>query len=290
MQKVYLTLFFLALLSTSCSAVNEHNNTTLPVSSPATSITANLSAPSAVQSVMRVLCSSKTRGTGFLHKSGHIITANHVIEGCKTEHLSLLLSNKKEINITTTKTNPYLDLAILKPKKRINANPLLITSINKFTIGAPVAIWGYPYGYNGLRPLVVTGILSGEDQYPIKDHCPNNKKECYTKPRWVLNAAINSGNSGGPLIYQEDGKVFGVVITKLAPLPPEVQSALKALKNQASGFVYDKNVEGKIEKVSEAQVISLVLEHLRRQTQLVIGHATTNYDLINFLKANGIEP
>ena len=55
----------------------------VPVAAPMTTDLAGKSGNIAVESVLRVLCPSKNRsGTGFVHKSGNMITAAHVVEGC----------------------------------------------------------------------------------------------------------------------------------------------------------------------------------------------------------------
>jgi hypothetical protein len=107
--------------------------------------------------------------------------------------------------------------------------------------------------------------------------------------RWVVNAAFNSGNSGGPII-DDDGEVIGVVVSKLLPVPQQIQDALQALANQKTGFTYiRKYSDGRVESLTEGQIIGEVLQYLRGQTQLVLGHAVTAGDLMNFLKANGVE-
>ncbi len=109
--------------------------------------------------------------------------------------------------------------------------------------------------------------------------------------RWVINAAFNGGNSGGPLINVEDGTVIGVVSSKLAPIPAYIESALEALKNQKSGFSFTKTkTDGTTEQVSEGQIIADILQHLRNQTQLVIGHTVLLEDIKKFLKQNGVKP
>jgi len=106
-----------------------------------------------------------------------------------------------------------------------------------------------------------------------------------------VNAAFNGGNSGGPVLNAEDGSVIGVVSSKLAPIPPIIESALMALQQQSSGFMYTKTLpDGSQESISEGRVIGDVLRYLRSQTQLVLGHAVTSYDLRQFLINNGIEP
>jgi hypothetical protein len=109
--------------------------------------------------------------------------------------------------------------------------------------------------------------------------------------RWVVNAAFNAGNSGGPLLQVETGEIIGVVSSKLAPISQEAAAALKALQNAKSGLVYQgKRPDGSTFEISEGQVVATVLTELRRQVQLVIGKAVTVDDLRNFLQSHGVTP
>jgi hypothetical protein len=93
------------------------------------------------------------------------------------------------------------------------------------------------------------------------------------------------------VLSQEDGSIIGVVSSKLAPIPSYIESALDALANQKSGFVYTRTLaSGKTENISEGQVVAEVLTYLRSQTQLVLGHAVTSQDLKAFLKKEDVEP
>ena len=128
--------------------------------------------------------------------------------------------------------------------------------------------------------LETVGFLSGVDRIPGTSTL-----------RWVVNAAFNSGNSGGPVLTVDDGAVVGVVSSKLAPIPPLIEGALEALGNQGSGFRYTRTMpDGTTVTISEGQLVAEVLNYLRSQTQLVLGHAVTSEDLRAFLKANKIEP
>ena len=79
--------------------------------------------------------------------------------------------------------------------------------------------------------------------------------------------------------------------SKLAPISQQAQSALKALENQQSGFTYTAtNADGSTATYSEGQVIGMVLNELRRQVQLVIGHTVLIEDVRTFLKQQNIDP
>lgn len=175
------------------------------------------------------------------------------------------------------------DLALLFPQDEISGPSLSITTEDRFTVGMQVSTWGYPGGYNGLPPLLMSGYLSGIDNVQTD----SGKRVV----RWVVNAAFNNGNSGGPLVDIANGKIIGVVSSKLAPLPQDIESALTALKSVDSGFRFArKSADGKTEKISQSQLLEHVLQYLRSQTQLVVGYAVPVWDLKKFLKSNSIEP
>jgi 2-succinyl-5-enolpyruvyl-6-hydroxy-3-cyclohexene-1-carboxylate synthase len=74
-------------------------------------------------------------------------------------------------------------------------------------------------------------------------------------------------------------------------LPAYIETALKALKEAKYGLMFSKTKEdGTKEEISEAQVTEEILQYLRSQTQLVIGHAVLAKDLKSFLKTNNIDP
>ena len=93
--------------------------------------------------------------------------------------------------------------------------------------------------------------------------------------KWVVNGAFNLGNSGGPVLETKTAKVVGVISSKLAPMPKELEARLEKLKKDGS---------------PEGRAIAEVLQHLRSQTQLVLGFATMTGDLNKFLMKNGVEP
>jgi S1-C subfamily serine protease len=172
-------------------------------------------------------------------------------------------------------------LALLSPSSEFGAAELPIEERSDLAIGSQVTTWGFPEGYAGRVPLLSVGYLAGIDA-----HRASSGK---VLQRWVVNAAFNRGNSGGPLLSIETGGIIGVVSSKLAPISPASQSALDALSAQRSGFVYTaKSPDGSTHKMSEGQIVAQILDELRAQVQLVIGMAVVLDDLRQFVEAQGL--
>ena len=281
----YIIPIILLALSVSVFSSSGHAATDqIPTAAPMTTDLAGGSGVTAFSSVLRVVCPSKqSSGTGFLHKSGKVITVFHVVEGCAAPDIVLVGVQGRPIKVNNIVMDAVVDLALLTPAQDIKAPVLTISESERHTIGSQVSTWGYPVGYNGLAPLLSSGYLSGTDIITGPSGKPVK--------RIVVNAAFNSGNSGGPLVEIETNRVIGVVASKLAPLPDYIEKALKALKEAKYGLMFTKTkADGTKEEISEAQVTEQILQHLRSQTQLVIGHAVLVKDLRSFLKTNGVEP
>jgi len=233
----------------------------------------------AIASSLRVGCASTgSWGSGFVHSSGLVVTAAHVISGCDPKSIQLIPNSGSVVSGTQQAIDPRLDLAIIKPAQDLGTGMRVRTG--PLSIGMPVATWGYPMGYLGIRSLLTMGYLAGES--PNVSNGP---------ARLWVNGAFNSGNSGGPLVLASTGEVIGVVSAKLAPVPPEIEQALQVMANQPSGVIYTATKpDGSTQNLSEGQVIATVLQYLRGQVQLVIGMAVSANDLSAFLTANGIAP
>ncbi len=159
-----------------------------------------------------LIVTDKGTGTGFLHKSGRIITAQHVVNGAKT--INVMVAGQS-ISVTNWIFNGALDVAALSPTVPISGVALKFSSQSSFDIGTQVTTWGFPGGYDGTAPLLCVGYLAGAQNVS-------------GIPNFVVNAAFNSGNSGGPLL-DPNGDVMGVVVSKLAPLPKKIEDNLRHL-------------------------------------------------------------
>ena len=138
----------------------------------------------------------------FINDAGFIVTSYHVIKN-KTK-IFVLISKTKGYPATIVKTDPELDLALLK----INAiTPFVYLSHSKgVPPGMDVVTIGYPQvSLLGLNPKITKGIVNSDSG--IKDD----------KSSFQFSAEVQKGNSGGPLIAP-GGTVVGVVQSKLDAL------------------------------------------------------------------------
>lgn len=256
----------------------------IAVAAPVDTDTAGTGATTAFSSAVRIVCpSTSSSGTGFIHVSGKVVTAEHVIRGAAPATITVMSATGARTTVSDVQSDPDEDIALLSLSQDLGLPHIPLSSKSRLSIGTQVSTWGYPDGYYGIAPLLTVGYLAGSDKYRTS----NGK----TITRWVINAAFNRGNSGGPLLHVEDGSVIGVVASKVAPFPEPIQSALKALSEAQAGFSYNYTArDGTQQRFSEGQVVAMVLEYLRTQTQLVIGRAVVLDTICDFLSSHGVDP
>ncbi|MBS3908342.1 MAG: trypsin-like peptidase domain-containing protein [Actinobacteria bacterium] len=144
-------------------------------------------------------------GSGFIiDGTGLIVTNAHVVEGSnvKASRITVVLSDKSEVEAKLLGTDINTDLALLKidPGKR-ELEVLELGDSSKLKVGDSVYAIGSPFGLEG---TMTEGIISALNR---TIDSPNGQ----FKIRNVVqtDAAVNPGNSGGPLI-DATGKVIGV--------------------------------------------------------------------------------
>ncbi len=143
---------------------------------------------------------SQSLGSGFvIDKAGHIVTNYHVIQGAKKVQVSF--SGQDEITATVVGKDPSTDIAILKIDAHARAlTPLELGNSDAVVVGDPVDAIGNPFGFT--RTLT-TGVVSAVQR---EIEAPNSLPIDHAIQ---TDAAINHGNSGGPLIDSQ-GRVIGV--------------------------------------------------------------------------------
>jgi 2-alkenal reductase len=138
-------------------------------------------------------------GSGFfVTDQGYILTNNHVVEG--TKEVSIILSDGSEQKAAIVGTDPYSDIAVLKTDGKVPAIAALGNS-DVLNPGESVIAIGSPLG--NFKNTVTVGVVSATGRsidtgngYQIEDLIQTD-------------AAINHGNSGGPLVDLA-GEVIGI--------------------------------------------------------------------------------
>lgn len=166
------------------------------------------------ESVVRVICDkSGESGTGFLHISGAIITAAHVISSCNRDNIRVVFPDRTEMGVTKAVYNASIDIAALYPNASVVGRRILLLSQSSIlTIGEQITFWGFPEGVSGSKPILSTGNIAGLDTDPIYED-QEGKKPLNTQ-LWVLTANINKGSSGSPVISIEDGSIVGMIVRR----------------------------------------------------------------------------
>jgi serine protease Do len=135
-------------------------------------------------------------GSGFvIDPSGIVITNNHVVDGA--DKVVVTLNDGTELDAEVLGRDRRTDIAVLKVKTDKPLQAAQFGDSDALRVGEWVIAVGNPYGLSG---TVTAGIVSAIDRDinagPYDDFIQTD-------------AAINQGNSGGPL-FDMDGKVVGV--------------------------------------------------------------------------------
>lgn len=145
----------------------------------------------------------RSSGSGvIINENGYIVTNNHVVEGA--EVLTVILSNGEEYEATLIGTDAVTDLAVLK----IDATGLPAAKFgdsSKIQVGEVAIAVGNPLGI-AFSQTVTVGVISAKERVVrINEHD-------FTFIQ--TDAAINDGNSGGPLVNIL-GEVIGINTAKI---------------------------------------------------------------------------
>lgn len=155
-------------------------------------------------------------GTGFVYKvngkKAYILTNHHVVDLNGKSAVKVIFTNGEEIEVEVEGADEYSDLAVLS----VDADKIVdVAEIGKsedvrlgdtvFTLGAPLDTEYYW--------SVTRGVVSGKDRM-VEVSLNNSNTSDYVMKVLQTDAAINSGNSGGP-IANSNGQVIGITNMKL---------------------------------------------------------------------------
>jgi putative serine protease PepD len=157
-------------------------------------------------------------GTGsgvVISSDGLILTNNHVVElAARGGTATALFLNGQPVPVEIVGRLPSADIAVVRARNVSDLNPAEPGRSSDLVVGQEVVAVGSPLGLQG---TVTSGIISALDR-PVRVGGPLSGQEA------VLNAiqtdaAVNPGNSGGPLVDMQ-GRVIGINTAGASIGPP----------------------------------------------------------------------
>ena len=143
----------------------------------------------------------ESAGSGFIvSESGYIVTNCHVVEGAESVKVRDHDANEYEAEIVGK--DAANDVALLKIEGE-NLHPVKIGSCEDLFVGDRVVAIGHPLGNQ--NAILTVGYVSAKNQVVYTDGSSLDMIQ--------TDAAINSGNSGGPL-FDSQGRVIGITTAK----------------------------------------------------------------------------
>lgn len=147
-------------------------------------------------------------GSGvIIDKAGHILTNDHVVSGAK--EIWVKLADGRLFEAKLDGKDPATDLAVISLKNPpADLTVATLGNSKDLRVGEPVAAIGNPLG---LSSTMTTGIVSALDRpvQTVNREAQNENNSRVVTNAIQLDAAVNPGNSGGP-VFDAQGRVIGI--------------------------------------------------------------------------------
>lgn len=162
-------------------------------------------------SIVHIAVDGGGTGTGFFYSPTRIVTNAHVVAsspkalaalGERRRHkVTVTLADGRTRTATVLGVDSRMDIAILGVPDDVDVQALPFIDSEDLVTGQPVAVLGHPFGGD---QMLTTGVLSGISR--------NSRFAASDVQSLMLqtDAAVNPGNSGGPLLDSR-GRVVGVI-------------------------------------------------------------------------------
>jgi 2-alkenal reductase len=190
--------------------------------------------PSVVTVVSRISPTSGGSGSGILVTAdGHVVTNNHVVAGAT--RLFVVLADGTELEAEFVGADPFVDLAVLKVEGDL-PSPAVWGNSDELSAGETVVAIGSPLG--DFVNTVTAGVVS------------NVGRSIETSEGFLLtdliqtDAAINQGNSGGPLVNLA-GQIIGInsLVIRGAGSGPQAQGLGFAIPSNTARAIVDQIIQ-----------------------------------------------
>jgi serine protease Do len=210
----------------------------------------------------RALRPARGVGSGFvIDRAGYILTNQHVIDGATRITVGLASGEKFRGNVIGV--DQETDLAVVKIEAGRDLPTMKFGDSNATQVGDWVLAIGSPFG---LEQTVTAGIISKKER----------DSQFSTFQRFLqTDAAINRGNSGGPLVNMH-GEAIGVN-SQIATLTGDYSGIGFALPSNEAKFVYEQIVtKGKVKR----GFLGVLLESVHGEFAKVYGLPETKGAII----------
>ena len=209
-------------------------------------------------------------GSGFVvSEDGYIVTNNHVVSNA--DEIFVKFSDGREYRTKLIGTSSEVDIAVLKIEANEKFKPLEFSDSDKIEIGQWSIAFGNPMGLND---SMTVGVISAAGRSSLGIEEIENFIQ--------TDAAINQGNSGGPLI-DINGKVIGVNTAILSTSGGSVGLGFAIPSNLASVVKDSIIATGKFEK----PYIGVYLNNLDSEKIKALNIKSINGVLIAKVVADG---
>jgi serine protease Do len=173
-------------------------------------------------------------GSGFIiSEDGQIVTNHHVVAGA--EKVTVKMADGTELEAEVVGSDPMTDVALLKVDSDVELPAVAFGASKTLRVGDEVVAVGNPFGLGG---TVTSGIVSATQRNinagPFDDFIQTD-------------AAINRGNSGGPL-FNNAGEVIGVNTAILSPDGGSVGIGFAVPSDLVQTIVADLADDGLVER------------------------------------------
>jgi S1-C subfamily serine protease len=176
-------------------------------------------------------------GSGvIIDRDGHILTNYHVVQGAR--QLEVTTSDKKKFRAQVVGTDPLDDVAVIQIKGA-NLTAATLGDSRYLEVGQKVYAIGNPFGLAG---SMTRGIISS--LRPVRG--PNG---VYMDEAIQTDAAVNPGNSGGPLL-DSHGNVIGLNTFILSPAGQSAGLGFAIPINTAKAVISDLITSGTVRRPS----------------------------------------
>src|SRR3984893_6525427 len=193
-------------------------------------------------------------GTGFIIDANGWIVTNFHVAG-KADSITVTLADGRKLPAKMVGGDEKTDLALIKVESDKPLPYVTFADATKVRVGQPVMAVGNPFGLGG---TVTTGIVSarGRDIHsgPFDDYIQTD-------------AAINRGNSGGPL-FDMDGHVIGINTAIFSPSGGSIGLGFAIPSSLAEPVVAQLRTNGRVERGLLGVQIQPVTEELAQSMSL----------------------